>query len=72
MGFSLVSGVLITLVLFFGVSFEEGAVGNSKCCFLDSLQINSTAIFLRVIPVHIKIMGITSYFHVDFFKAVEL
>ncbi len=37
MGFSLVSGILITLVLFFGVHFEEGAVGNSKCCFVNSL-----------------------------------
>ncbi len=49
-----------------GVYFEEGAVGNSTWCFVNSLQINLFAIFLNVIPVCIKIMGITSYFHVDF------
>ncbi len=51
---------------FVGVNFGEGAVGNFKWCFVNSLQINLPAIFLSVIPVPIKVMGITTYFHVDF------
>ncbi len=51
---------------FFGVYFEEGAVGNYKWYLVNSLQIHLSPIFLNVIPVSIKIMGITFCFHVDF------
>ncbi len=51
---------------FCGVYFEEGAVGYSTWCFVNNLQKFFFAIFLNVIPVCIKIMGITSYFHFDF------
>ncbi len=39
----------------FPVTFEEGAVGNSKWCFVNGLQIRIPAIFLSVIFIPIKI-----------------